>query len=160
MIDFDFVQYVALKHRGQTRDEGLPYIIHPMFVAHIVASHGYTDDFISVALGHDLLEDTDAECSDILELTNRDVLEGIIAMTKIDDEPKEEYYERVKANHLAKHVKVADRIHNLLSMKAGGWNKKRMQRYMYVSKKFILPLAYETKMADYFVEVLDHAEIL
>ena len=49
------------KHEGQFRDDGLPYIVHPVRVAKLVAQHKRSKNYkllLSAALLHDTLEDT------------------------------------------------------------------------------------------------------
>jgi (p)ppGpp synthase/HD superfamily hydrolase len=49
----------AALHADQVRDEGHPYIVHPLRVASHLAEHGYRDPaLLAAALLHDTLEDT------------------------------------------------------------------------------------------------------
>ena len=49
----------AALHADQVRDEGHPYIVHPLRVAGHLAEHGYRDPaLLAAALLHDTLEDT------------------------------------------------------------------------------------------------------
>jgi GTP diphosphokinase / guanosine-3',5'-bis(diphosphate) 3'-diphosphatase len=49
----------AASHADQYRDDGQPYIVHPLRVAGHLAEHGYCDpELLAAALLHDVLEDT------------------------------------------------------------------------------------------------------
>src|SRR5438093_12976098 len=50
--------FSALAHRGQVRDSGEPYLVHPLNVAHILADLRLDETCIAVGLLHDVLEDT------------------------------------------------------------------------------------------------------
>ena len=143
MINIErFLDYVIRKHEGQKRDEGTAYVTHPISVAMILAKEGYSDEITLAALGHDLIEDTDATYEEIVGLTSKEIADAILALSK----PKgrvdyDKYYNRVMINEMARPVKVADRIHNLSTMTSGGWSEKRQQKYLDKTKKYIFPLA-------------------
>lgn len=58
-------------HTGQYRNDGLPYITHPLKVCTTLISYGIDDDItLSAALLHDILED----CSDCLPLKGQELV--------------------------------------------------------------------------------------
>src|SRR3989344_6841434 len=57
--------FAKASHRGQKRLSGKPYFTHPFEVAKIVASLGLDAETISAALLHDVIEDADADRSEI-----------------------------------------------------------------------------------------------
>jgi len=137
-----FLDYVIRKHTGQKRDEGTMYVTHPISVAMILARKGYSDEYIAVALGHDLIEDTDATYDEITDLTNEDIADAILALSKpAHNVDYKKYYSGIANLEIARAVKVADRIHNLSTMASGGWSKKRQQKYLDKTKEYIFPLA-------------------
>ena len=105
--------FAAKKHKGQFRIGGLPYISHPESVAEILRENGYDEDYQIAGLFHDLLEDTDAKESEILELGGKNVLEAVKLLTKKKGYVMEEYVAGIKSNPMAFAVKAADRLHNL-----------------------------------------------
>lgn len=109
------LEYATLKHSGQFRTGGLPYITHPISVSEIVCEKGYDEDYQIVALFHDLLEDTDATDEEIVALSNEEVLKSVKLLTKADGYIMKEYVENIKQNPMAYVVKGADRLHNLRS---------------------------------------------
>ena len=52
--------FAAVAHRGATRKGGrIPYLVHPVEAAGIVAEMTDDEDLIAAAVLHDILEDTD-----------------------------------------------------------------------------------------------------
>lgn len=100
-------------HRGQLDKGGMPYILHPLAVMGLVSS---TDDIelLCIAVGHDLLEDTEVTVKTLGEwgFTDR-VIDGIVALTKIDGETYDMYKAKVKASPDAVRVKICDLSHNM-----------------------------------------------
>lgn len=109
------LDYATQKHNGQYRKGGDPYIVHPITVAQYVRDNGFGIDYQIAGLFHDLLEDTDATESEILEYSNKDVLEAVKLLTKQKGYDMAEYVAGIKANPIAFEVKKADRLHNLRS---------------------------------------------
>ena len=56
-----------LKHRGQLRKSGDPYITHPLAVTTILAELGMTPVTLAAALLHDTVEDTDYSLDELEE---------------------------------------------------------------------------------------------
>jgi (p)ppGpp synthase/HD superfamily hydrolase len=98
-------------HEGQFRwDETTPYITHPERVA--AACVGVDEK--CVAWLHDVLEDTDVELFDLAdEGVPFCVMDAVQALTKVKGEAYEDYLKRVKANGLARRVKIQDILDNL-----------------------------------------------
>lgn len=103
-------------HQGQHRWNGSDYINHPSRVANMVEPLGPV--YQMVAWLHDTLEDTPLTVdiiNDELELPQ--VTQAVIAMTKKSDEHYfEDYLPRVKANKIAKKVKLYDVIDNCMDL--------------------------------------------
>ena len=99
-------------HRGQVDKAGKPYLRHPADVAARVRRADHQDDEgITVAWLHDVLED--AEYPGIVEHELRsiypvEIVDAVLAITHRPNEPRDDYYARVKANPIALRVKLAD----------------------------------------------------
>lgn len=92
-------------HDGQVDKAGLPYIGHPYRIATKMSN----DKERMVALLHDVLEDTDLTAEDLrAHQVAEDVIEAVVALTKVKDETLEQYWARVKANEMARTIKMAD----------------------------------------------------
>lgn len=103
-------------HDGQYRKgpDKVPYIEHPKSVVALLESWCVSDpNILSIAWGHDLLEDTDCLDLDILKASNSFVLSGIKALTFVGFS-KEAYIERLASSAPWEFliVKLADRLCN------------------------------------------------
>jgi (p)ppGpp synthase/HD superfamily hydrolase len=97
-------------HAGQVDKAGKPYIGHLARVAAAVES----DLLKAVAWLHDSIEDCGIGAHDLQQQgVAQEVVEGVLAMSKVEGEPYDEYLERVKANPLARRVKLADLADNM-----------------------------------------------
>ena len=105
--------FATIKHEGQTRTGGKPYITHPVAVAEIVEKRGFGEEYVIAGLFHDLLEDTDATDGEILALSSEEVLTAVKLLTKTKGYVMSEYMAGIVANPIAREVKAADRLHNL-----------------------------------------------
>ncbi len=102
------LEFITKKHAGQKRNNGHPYIIHPIRVSKEMRS----DTEKIVALLHDVLEDTEATIEELGEFGPA-VVEAVIALTHQEGENYFSYIERLKRNEIARAVKIADISDNL-----------------------------------------------
>lgn len=102
---------VTNAHAGQYDKAGQPYVLHPLTVMYKLKSDD--EELQAIALGHDVVEDTDVTYEDLRNIgaTNR-VIEGIRSLTKMKGETYEEYQLKVYQNPDAIKVKMADLRHN------------------------------------------------
>jgi (p)ppGpp synthase/HD superfamily hydrolase len=100
-------------HSGQHRRDGeTPYIHHPAAVAERLV--GEPPEVVATAWLHDVLEDTETTSQDLHDAgITKDVVEAVQTLTKSDEVEYGEYLARVKANPIARKVKVADMLANL-----------------------------------------------
>jgi (p)ppGpp synthase/HD superfamily hydrolase len=94
-------------HRWQEDDTGKPY-----FDAHVVDVHRRvareSTAVQAVALLHDVLAHTDCTEDDLRRDFPAHVVEAVRTLTHRPGEPREEYYSRVRADPIARTVKLAD----------------------------------------------------
>lgn len=102
-------------HEGQfRRDNETPYVNHPIEVSKRVSDEGL--EAMCVALLHDVIEDNEKySAARLLEMGVLPIIvDAVVAMTKVKGKDYfKDYLPRVKANKLAKIVKIADIITNL-----------------------------------------------
>ena len=92
-------------YAGKFDKAGSEYIKHPLRVM----AKMQTDNEMSVALLHDVIEDSEITADELLsEGIPTDVVNAIICLTKIDDESYTDFIVRVKSNTLATKIKIAD----------------------------------------------------
>ncbi|MFN3649086.1 MAG: HD domain-containing protein [Armatimonadota bacterium] len=144
--------FAAEIHHGQCRDEGTPYLEHPLRVARIAADEiGISDpELLIAALLHDTLEDADdpeAARRRIREEFGERVLEVVELLTKPSDDgtSKEardrEYHSRLQqAPREVQALKIADRLDNTRFLIHSPDSKKR-GRYLRETEEEYLPLA-------------------
>jgi (p)ppGpp synthase/HD superfamily hydrolase len=92
----DALAFADERHAGQIRDlDGLPFVTHPVEVACLLHEAGYQDEVVAAGVLHDVLEDTDAERSDLESRFGHRVAELVEAVT--DDPTIEDDAERKAA---------------------------------------------------------------
>ncbi|MDX8035102.1 HD domain-containing protein [Lentzea sp. BCCO 10_0856] len=106
----DAIALATSAHDGQFDKSGRPYIRHPLRVmASVTGDHAQM-----AAVLHDVIEDTPVTADD---LTARGcptaVVDAVVALSHLPDEPQDVYLRRVAANPLALSVKRADIADNL-----------------------------------------------
>lgn len=58
-------EYAVVSHADQKRETGEPYIIHPIYVAQILADMTLDEETIIAGILHDVLEDTEVKYEDL-----------------------------------------------------------------------------------------------
>lgn len=104
----------AEAHFGQVDKLGQPYILH---VIAVVNSCETLPQKIVAAL-HDIVEDTSVTLGYLEKHFSADIVAAVYAITHREDEPREDYLQRVKENPLALAVKKADVAHNMSRLAA------------------------------------------
>jgi GTP pyrophosphokinase len=126
LIDAAYV--LAMQAHGQQRrDNGDPYITHPVAVADILA--GYRLDTASIATGllHDVIEDTPVKLSDIETRFGKEIaglVDGVTKLTRLElqsDRTKQAENFRKLVLAMSRDirvllVKLADRLHNMRTL--------------------------------------------
>lgn len=102
-------------HAGQLRKDGTPYIAHPVCVA--IKVEGKLAG--TVALLHDVVEDTELTLDDLREMGFwENVIQAVDALTKRKGEKYADFILRCKMDPIARAVKIADIEHNLSDQSA------------------------------------------
>ena len=114
-------------HAGQFDRGGAPYILHPLKVMHYLKSED--EELQCIALGHDVIEDTDVTFKDLRDAgISARVINGIAALTKMPGETYEEYKAKVFMNPDSMRVKMADLRHNTDIRRLKGVTDKDLER--------------------------------
>ena len=119
--------FAKTAHKGQKRQSGEDYIIHPLGVASILVDLGMDADTIIAALLHDVIEDTSITDTEISEEFGPEVLllvQGVTKLSKLNFKTKEEEQaENLRRMFLAMFndirviiIKLADRLNNMRTL--------------------------------------------
>ncbi len=96
-------------HRDQLDKSGIPYVFHPFHVAESMPDEITT----TVALLHDVVEDTDYTLEDLAAMGfPQAVTDALAMMTHDDSVPYLDYVAALKSNPVARCVKLSDLRHN------------------------------------------------
>ncbi len=141
----------ALKaHEKQKRDEGSPYIIHPIAVANILTELKLDSATIATGLLHDTIEDTHATYNTIETEFGKEVADLVDGVTKISvfenqaiSNSKAENFRKLilatSKDIRVLLVKLADRLHNMRTIKVV--NKEKQIRKAKETMEIYAPLA-------------------
>ncbi|MDH5596651.1 MAG: bifunctional (p)ppGpp synthetase/guanosine-3',5'-bis(diphosphate) 3'-pyrophosphohydrolase [Candidatus Peregrinibacteria bacterium] len=120
-------EYAKKAHEGQKRENGAPYIEHPLEVTKILLQLKPDEDSIIAALLHDVLEDNESiTAEDIRPLFGERViplLKGMEKLGKIYYQGEERQIENLRKMFLAMAkdirvilIKLCDRLHNMRTL--------------------------------------------
>ena len=148
----------AEAHEGQLRRSGEPYIIHPLYVAVILADLEMDKETITAGLLHDVVEDTIMTKKEIEEVFGEDVallVDGVTKLQKLklsgDYADKNSAQQEMQARNLRKMflamakdirvilIKLADRLHNMRTL--GHMPSEKQQRIAQETLDIYSPLA-------------------
>ncbi|MFW6015857.1 MAG: HD domain-containing protein, partial [bacterium] len=135
-------------HKNQFRDEGTPYITHIDGILKILKNElqeNSFDTYTIVAL-HDVLEDSDKYTKeDLAEIFDPYLADFVDVLTKKEGMSIEEYLKQIlnyKYNNIVIEIKLADRLHNVRSLKKIIKTKlEKVKKYIKETEDYYLPIA-------------------
>lgn len=148
--------YAEEAHKDHARDEGVPYIIHPIRATRSLINAGVTDaDVLAATLLHDVVEDgtyakdgstlaTPTHTFEEIEATFGSRVRTLCeaATQHKHRESKREYIERIMAGPVEDRlIKTADKLDNMRSMLLREDRGDRYQRHIQEAHELYLPLA-------------------
>ncbi len=141
----------AVAHKLQRRDNGEPYVTHPLAVAEILAGYRLDTGTIATALLHDVIEDTTVTRDHLTKTFGPQIaglVDGVTKLTRLElqsDRTKQAENFRKLILALSRDirvllVKLADRLHNMRTL-AGIPKPERRQRIARETMEIYAPLA-------------------
>lgn len=134
-------------HAGQMRDEGNPYIIHPLRVAISLTDELaiHSPKLVCSALLHDVIEDSPITREEIAAEFGEEIAEIVWLLTKFDDVSLPAYLAAIEeaAETGAPIVKLCDRLDNLRFL-AYSHKMEKKRRYVRTTEALYLPMAART----------------
>ena len=138
-------------HKNQKRDEGVPYIIHPVAVAKILTDLKLDSATITTGLLHDTIEDTKVTYDKVKKEFGEEVanlVEGVTKISALEDrassDSKAENFRKLiiatSKDIRVLLVKLADRLHNMRTIKFVK-NKDKIIRKAKETMEIYAPLA-------------------
>lgn len=147
--------FAAERHKNQTR-KGLgkvPYINHPIQVAHVLSQFGENDPVLLMsAFLHDVIEDTTKIAEEIkivsdliLEKFGKEVLKTVLEVSDdknlpVDKRKKLQVEHTPELSDYAKKLKIADKICNVLDIQYDppeNWTRERKLAYLDWANKVV-----------------------
>jgi (p)ppGpp synthase/HD superfamily hydrolase len=112
----DIAWDLAIKHHAGQMYGDKPYIYHlEAVVSSIVKKWGLVNRaLIAIAILHDILEDTDLIEPELKKKVGKDITKCVVAVSKVEGEPYDQYIYRVREFHYSKEVKIHDTLCNLI----------------------------------------------
>lgn len=161
-------------HFYQKRNDGMPYLSHPLEVAIILAELGFTEDAICGALLHDTIEDCGYTLEEMKGEFNSNIAEMVDCVSAIDktkyiyddkelyEDPnfvklsaEEQTFKKLiaigKKNPLGFCIKFADRLHNLRTISTFKYFKQLEK--VRETEKWVLPIAKALKAQYFYIEI-------
>ncbi|MFY9572465.1 MAG: bifunctional (p)ppGpp synthetase/guanosine-3',5'-bis(diphosphate) 3'-pyrophosphohydrolase [Blastocatellia bacterium] len=128
--------FSARQHRGQTRQSGEPYLVHPLEVANILVDLNLDPICVATGLLHDIVEDTETSAEEIEEYFGPEIahlVDGLTKISKLDHASTEERQALNMRKMLLAMVddvrvvlvKLADRLHNMRTLEYLPGDKRR-----------------------------------
>lgn len=102
------ILFATRAHDGQTDQQGMPYILHPLRVGGRL--HEFGDTYVIAGILHDVVEDTPHTLADLQALgAHPDVLHAVALLTRTDrHQPYADHIAQATSQEIAGWVKASD----------------------------------------------------
>ena len=144
-------EYAKKCHKGQKRESGEDYIIHPLSVAYILSMMHADVNTICAALLHDVIEDTKVTYADIKKEFGDEIaflVDGVTKLTHLNFNSKDEFLATnirriivsIREDARIVIIKLVDRLHNMRTIE---YKKSDRQKEIALQTlEIYVPLAY------------------
>lgn len=122
------IKLASEHHLNQFDKGGRPYVLHVLKVMHYLKDKD-DDELNCIAVGHDIIEDTDLNEGDLqAEGFSDRVVDGIFRLSKKENQTHISYLVDILSSYDACRVKLADLRHNTDIRRLKGLREKDLQR--------------------------------
>ncbi len=122
-------------HKDQKDKAGMPYVFHPFHLAEQMQ----TEDTVTAALLHDVVEDTSYTLDDLKNMGFApEVIQAISLLTHDQNTEYLQYITEIRKNPIARAVKLADLKHNSDLSRLDHVDERAMKRYEKYQKAIAL----------------------
>lgn len=126
------VHFARAAHRGQERDDGQPFLVHPLMVAQILTLVGADNNLIAAGVLHDVIEDTFVTYNGLVDEFGEDIADLVNEVSHEGSPDSKGFYFPRLHSQRGIMLKFADRLSNISDMKT--WDTKRQAHYLRKSK--------------------------
>ena len=137
MID-EALELVKIAFAGKTDKGGKPYIGHLLRVQKTVAENGGDEQQQTIALLHDIIEDTDYTKDDLLKIFPSEIVIAVEILTKKKGQDYSDYLCEIMTNEDAVFVKLADLKDNMDLTRLSVLIEKDIERVKKYHSAFLL----------------------
>ncbi len=125
----DAIAYAAKAHRGQYRDGGEAFILHPARIAWKLRTRKVNPYIATAAVLHDVVEDTGKSLQSVRRRFGSRVADVVAELTKDRDESDiDNAYRLREGSHEARLIRLYDKLDNIQGM--NGWSNYRKLQYL------------------------------
>lgn len=136
----EVVEYARRVHAGQQRDDGDPFIQHPLEAAALLHDMGHRPAVVAAAVLHDAVEDGPVELAELAERFGPEVAQLVGALTEDDriasfaDRKRALRDQVAAAGPEAAAIYAADKVSKARELRRLGsrgplWDRRRMEHY-------------------------------
>ncbi len=129
------IALAASKHENQVDKGGKAYILHPLRM--MMRLRTDDEELMCIAILHDVIEDTDVTFEDLYFYFNDRIIDGVKALTRLDEESYDDFIKRCALNPDAKLVKREDLRDNSDITRLKRLRQKDFERLEKYSRAFI-----------------------
>jgi (p)ppGpp synthase/HD superfamily hydrolase len=141
------VTFASACHGDESRDDGTPYINHPLAACKILIDLGVNDDHILAAtILHDVVENKKTTLEIVKERFGDQVTHLVDIQTKREGESIEEYYSRIQSEIGSIIGKGADRLTNITNI-VGVFDFERLKLYINQTEQYVIPMLKSNRYA-------------
>lgn len=143
--------YALKYHKGQKRESGEDYIIHPLYVSYVLSLMHADADTICAGILHDVVEDTKATYEDVKKEFGSEVatlVDGVTKLTHLNFNSKDEFLATnirriivsLREDARIVIIKLVDRLHNMKTIEYK--RPERQKEIALQTLEIYVPLAY------------------